>query len=601
MKKIIIALTLVLSALFNINTTYAYNDIINEINIEVNIDDNGDAYFKEVWVTEVGSGTENYKVYNNMGSSKITDFKVSDEKNKNYTYLKNWDINKSRQEKTNKCGIIERNGNYELCWGVGEYGYRTYTLTYTITNFVEQYIDNQGINFVFIDSMDLYVEKAKIDIYSSTKFNLDNSDIYAFGYYGKVNYKNGHVILETDQGLGSYSKMQLLMRIDDKTFKGGNKQNITFDEVLRDAKVESDYNSWDDYYDNSYNDNYYNDYYDPFFTFDPTFIFAIIGWILSAVLSISSTSQQRKSMGLASVTFEDGTVLTKNELKDVNMFRDIPCQKDLYYFYYLAYKSELINDEQRAGLIAAILLKWIKEKKIEFKKTQEKGLFNTKEGYEIDLSGTIETSCSVETELLDMLRRASRENQILETNEFENWCRTNYAQVDAWFDRVESYVENEMTTKGLLDKTYKVKKGLLAETKVFTKTYKLAVKEEIKCVYGLKKFLKEMSRMHEKEVIEVKMWEEYLMFATVLGIADEVEEQLKIKCPEFTQVSNIDVMYTTRMTRSFTYSSIRAARLAQYSAQSRNRSFGGGGRSSFGGGGGHFRGGGGGGHGGGRR
>ena len=60
-------------------------------------------------------------------------------------------------------------------------------------------------------------------------------------------------------------------------------------------------------------------------------------------------------------------------------------------------------------------------------------------------------------------------------------------------------------------------------------------------------------------------------------------------------------MYTTRMTRSFTYTSIRAARQAQYRAQSVSRSYGGGGRSSFGGGGGHFRGGGGGGRGGGRR
>lgn len=599
MKKLIIALTLVLSAFFNINSIHAYNDIINEINIEVNIDNNGDAHFKEVWVTEVGSGTENYKVYNNMGSSKIIDFKVMDEKNKNYTYLNYWDINKSRQEKTNKCGIIERNGNYELCWGVGEFGYRTYTLTYTITNFVEQYTDNQGINFVFIDSMDLYVEKAKIDVYSATKFNLDNSDIYAFGYYGEVNYKDGHVILETDEGLGSYSKVQLLMRIDNNTFQGGNTQNMTFDEVLADAKYESDYDSWDDYYDNSYNDYY--DPFDSFISFDPTFIFAIIGWVLSLFLSIGSSSQQRKSSGLASVQFEDGTVLNKTELKEVNMFRDIPCQKDLYYFYYLAYKSELINDEQRAGLIAAVLLKWIKDKKIEFKKTVDKGLFKSKDGYEIDLSGSIETSCSVETELLDMLKRAARQNKILETNEFENWCQTNYAQVDAWFDRVESYVENEMTTKGLLDKTYKVKKGLLSESKVFTKTYDLKVKEEIKYIYGLKKFLKEMSYMHEKEVIEVKMWEEYLMFATVLGIADEVEEQLKIRCPEFTQVSNIDVIYTTRMTRAFTYSSIRAARNAQYRARSVSRSYGGGGRSSFGGGGGHFRGGGGGGRGGGRR
>ena len=42
-------------------------------------------------------------------------------------------------------------------------------------------------------------------------------------------------------------------------------------------------------------------------------------------------------------------------LKEVNMFRDIPCQKDLYYFYYLAYKSELINDEQRFSMLKLLI------------------------------------------------------------------------------------------------------------------------------------------------------------------------------------------------------------------------------------------------------
>ncbi len=606
MKKIIITITLVVCSLFHINNIYAYDDIINEINIEVNIDQNGDAYFKEVWETEVGSGTENYKVYSNMGTSLIKDFQVKDETGKQYEYQSYWDINKSRYEKTDKCGIIDRDGTYELCWGVGEYGQRTYTLTYTITNFIEQYTDNQGINFMFIDSMDLPVEKVRVDVYSYLDFNLDNSDIYAFGYYGEVNYENGHVILETNEELSSYTKVQLLMRIDNNTFTSGNENNYTFDEILADAKVDSDYDTWDDeYYGDSYFDNSYNNYYDPYYGFgigfDPSFILAIIGWGLSLVLGVSSSSKARKEYGLSGMKFDDNVTLTKAMLNEVNMFRDIPCQKDLYYFYYLAYKSELIDDDQRAGLIAAVLLNWIKDKKIEFKKTEEKGLFSKKEGYEIDLSHFIDTSCSVEAELLDMLRRASRDNMILETNEFEKWCQNNYAQVDAWFDRVSSYVENEMTTKGLLDKTYTVKKGLLAETKVFSKIYKSTVKEDIRQIYGLKKFLKEMSRIHEKEVIEVKLWEEYLIFATILGIADEVEEQLKIRCPEFTQVSHMDVMYTTRMTRSFVYVSVRSARLAQQRAHSAHRSYGGGGRSSFGGGGGFSRGGGGGGHGGGRR
>ena len=35
--------------------------------------------------------------------------------------------------------------------------------------------------------------------------------------------------------------------------------------------------------------------------------------------------------------------------KNVNMFRDIPCQKDIFEFYYLAKKAGLIGENDRGG------------------------------------------------------------------------------------------------------------------------------------------------------------------------------------------------------------------------------------------------------------
>jgi uncharacterized membrane protein len=105
-------------------------------------------------------------------------------------------------------------------------------------------------------------------------------------------------------------------------------------------------------------------------------------------------------------------------------------------------------------------------------------------------------------------------------------------------------------------------------------------------ILGLKKFLEEMSYIHEKEVIEVKLWEEYLIFASILGIAEKVEKQLGKLCPEFNEQSRMDTIYTTRMVRTMSYTGVTAAYTASH---------GGGGGSSFGGGGGGFSGGGGGG------
>ena len=49
---------------------------------------------------------------------------------------------------------------------------------------------------------------------------------------------------------------------------------------------------------------------------------------------------------------------------------------------------------------------------------------------------------------------------------------------------------------------------------------------------GLKLFLKEFSDMKNKEAIEVKLWDEYLMFAYLFGMADKVAKQFKNLYPE---------------------------------------------------------------------
>ena len=158
----------------------------------------------------------------------------------------------------------------------------------------------------------------------------------------------------------------------------------------------------------------------------------------------------------------------------------------------------------------------------------------------------------------------------------------------------EKHHEKELKEKGLMKKqtTYKKFLGIdIANEKV---VYEPSFRDDIIYTKGLKRFLLDFSSIEEKEVIEVKLWEEYLMFASILGIADEVEKQIGKLCPEFNQYSNIDYTYTMLATRTFMYGGVRSAANAYSAAHSSSYS-GGGGFSSFGGGGGGFSGGGGGG------
>ena len=116
--------------------------------------------------------------------------------------------------------------------------------------------------------------------------------------------------------------------------------------------------------------------------------------------------------------------------------------------------------------------------------------------------------------------------------------------------------------------------------------------EDSSRLYGLKLYLDEFSRMNTKEVLEVKLWDEYLMFAYLFGIADKVAKQFKNLYPEvIEQMENANIDYNTLIfVNNLSSSSVYAATSARSAAE--NYSSGGGGFSSGGGGGGSFGGGG---------
>lgn len=177
-KFIIIILTML--TFFNIiNTKKVQANSIEDINMNVYIDSNGNANVTETWKASLYSGTEGYRAYTKLENSTISNFSVTDENGKSYEILPSWNTSGTLETKAYKCGIHYINDGLELCWGISEYGNRTYTLKYTISNFVTQYNDTQGIYFNFLN-LKQDIGNAKVTIYSDTPFSLDNARIWAF-------------------------------------------------------------------------------------------------------------------------------------------------------------------------------------------------------------------------------------------------------------------------------------------------------------------------------------------------------------------------------------------------------------------------------------
>ena len=534
---------------------------VNSIDINCQIDQNGTATFVEKWDMDVSEGTEGYKIFNGMSDQPLKLIGVTDDRGKTYTNIGSWDSDISKEYKTNKCGLIRDGGHYELCFGLGDYGRRSYTMTYHIDHFVNQYEDQQGINYAFISDMALNVGDVTIRVSGITPYSKDNAKIWAFGYSGSVNFDDGSVVLQT-HSLNS-NKMQLLMGLESNAYASPNQRysRKKFEKVVNEAKEGS-----------SYSKGMSKAAKIMLFIFI-TFVIVMVIFIIVAVIVFSDSG----------VVFENGRTIKG---KEVTPFREIPCDKDIFLFYYLAKKLDIIgDDESRENLVSGFILKWVRDGIITIRE-KESGAIVKKKNYDMYLDVDAKFENKQESALYKMFILASKDG-VLQTKAFQKWCGKHYKKIDSWFTKVDNVTEDSMNKNGYA-KTATVYKRILfwnipRDRTVWTdKAY-----DQCLYVWGFNNFLEDEDNMKEKAAIEVKLWDEYLIFAAVLGIADRVEKQLKVAIPRYEETSTYNNFPIYYYTHTFAHNSMSAASSAASAGQ--------GGSSSFSGGGGGFSGGGGGG------
>ena len=554
MKKIIF---IIFTFLFCTSTALATNHIY-DIDMEIYVDKNGTASITETWVVDGSDGTEWYKVYNNLGNSEITDFTVSMDGNP-LTYKK-WDVDESLSEKKGYYGINYTSNGLELCFGKYDYNRHEFTLNYKISNFVLNTSDSQVIYWNLIDRLSS-VDFENFSIVLSSYYEFPNDlPVWGYGHKGYAYVEDGKIYLSNEGDMnGQY--VVLLAQFPLNTFNTTNSSSRydTFDDVLTTAEN----GSFD--YDYSYESSSdINPIFAIFITIYTLFMIAL-PFILIRMLTNSSK-----------YGFIDNKAITK---KNTPYFRDIPCNKDIYYANALIQLNNFNNS--KASILGAILLKWVKEEKIIVIKNNEDTSLKFNPELKIEKAN--------EKRLYQMMYEASKDG-VLEKKELEKWAKKNYSKYLNLLSQIKDDKINELKNEGHI---YKRKNKQECKYKNVMDD---VLYEDSKKLYGLKLFLEDFSSIDTKEVIEVHLWDEYLMFAYLFGIADKVAKQLKNMYPEYIESldNNIDfdtiIFFNTISTRS-----ISAANSARASAESYSSySSGGGGFSSGGGGGGSFGGGGGG-------
>ena len=548
MKKIVYSIILFIIFVLPVKADDIYN-----IDMKINIEKDGTAKITETWNVKADDGSEWYKQLYSLGNSSLSDYVVYMDGTK-LTY-KEWDINESISQKAGYYGINRTSEGIELCFGKKDFKKHTFTLKYTISNFVFNTSDSQVLYWTLFPSVTLDDFSVEIDSYYTFPNTLD---VWGYGYKGYAYVENGKIKMSNEGNLNN-DYVVLLAKFPLNTFNTTN----TYER----------FNTFEDVYNTAEEGTFEYDYYD-----EPSLIEKVINFIFNAisflipliVIIVSSVMVAKSGYG-----YKNNKTIDK---KNVPMFREIPCNKNIYYANALIKLNNF--DYKETNIFGAIILKWLRNNKISFI-NKEVGIFN-KETTVIDLTKNPVFDNELEKELFDVMYKASNDG-MLETKELEKWARKNYSKFFGLFTRIENKEIDRLKSENhIYKRTTKeeCKKTNVMDDVIYEDSIKL---------YGLKLFLKEFSSLDTKEAIEVHLWDEYLMFAYLFGIADKVAKQLKNMYPEVLQQDNFDYD-TIIFVNNISTRSVSAASSARSAAES--YSSGGGGFSSGGGGGGSFGGGG---------
>lgn len=516
---------------------FAENNV-SEIDIEAVIRNDGSAHIIQNWRGRFDEGTENYIPISNRDIS-VSKLRVSD-KNGEYSYLADWNINASFEEKAAKCGINETEDGIELCFGISEYGENSYTIEYDVDAFIKSYTDCDGTNFMFINpNMSTFPTDGRVTIRTENGIGLneENSAIWAFGYDGYVEFQNGAVVAETSSELTGDNSMIVMLSLSKGLIFPNTETGISF-ETVKDAAFEgSDYG------------------YEDAGVLETVIGFVILLAVPALVVLVIALMLKRKQE-------------IKKFCRGAGYFRDVPNNGRIEVSHYLSQNFDVADEESR--IMGALILSMINKGAIEPQIERSVGFFG-KQKEEVSLRLVKEPDATAERRMYELLALSAGEDGILQEKELESYSYAHPEKINEFIDGIKKLGENEFVSLG----------GFSDGAGNCIKDLSERGKSELAEVVGLKKYLEDFTLIAEREITETIIWKDYMVYAALFGIAERVIKQLERvypeKLPEI-EVYNRNVIIASGYCRSMYMSSQRAI-------QDR-RTNGGGGRASFGGGGG---------------
>lgn len=499
---------------------------VKKLDIAVRLHRNGSASIEERWLINLDRSdakTEWYVAHYGLGDMRIEGLTVKGyvpgrEGLAPFETLALWDVNASREAKTGKCGLA--NGGQEVCWGFGEWGEHEYVVRYELTHLVKSYDTCDGFNHCFVD-MDCRIEQARVTIVGTDSIALseENTRRWTFGYKGRIEFKGDSIVATPNEAVGNGKRIVVMLETDKGVFAPEAKADEPWADRKQRALDGSDYRK---------SDNEEPGFWEWVLTIG-LFIVSAIGYLsmnlliamvywmmwllLCAVWWVVSLKPlriwlRRKKYGIKKDRYN------RNVKKEWTLINNKMVMNELSYI------GGMGNDR----IVGAVLLRLMARGDITIVRETYKGklrdmlrIVEAPSGFP---KGEGESALEQEggrdddrlcRHALRLLARAAGEDRTLQPDEFKKWCKVKSHTAD-----IKNFLK-------------------LLETK-YDRQY---VRQNAADLYGLKAFLKDFSLLSERSMMEVKLWDEYMVYAEFFGIADKVRAEMAKMCPEYLQMSQL--------------------------------------------------------------
>jgi len=459
----------------------AAEDAIASIEIEVELFEDGSAIITEVWdIINAYDGTEYYIVMDLPENMAVQKLQVWDQSETPFAILVDWEVDASLEEKAYKAGILETATGYELCWGMSRYGDHTFTVQYLLTNLVKEYSDFTGLYHQFVSNgLSSAPESVSVTIWmSETELTNAFSNLEIEGFNGAIAFTDeGAVRIQSNGALKNQDYVNVKAQIDQSLF---HDLVVDADELLemRNSQLGED-------------------------------VLALIMIGVASAIGVLGFIFYRLSLRL---TLSDGTVVKKPRWKDVEPTHALPCNGSLAAAYYAF--SQIVLFVPSATAFRSYLMKWKAEKIITIEEVAD-------EEIEMTFKEKVKPRSEIELTLYDMLYELAGTDQVLTTEQIKDW-EEGPSAIAAWENELREVGKNEGLRLGYLATDSKGKVRFTHQG--YVQLIKLR---------GFMKYVHEFEFFHKQNENQVTWQNDYLIFATLLGMSDTVSKYFELHPDEF--------------------------------------------------------------------